>query len=459
MNCPKCNGPLSKKNRCDRCGEDFSIYIKIYTASNAFYNDGLKKAKVRDLTGAVYSLKESLKLNKKNTVARNLLGLVYYEMGETVAALSEWVLSKHFQPENNDADEYMEAVQSNPTKLDTINQAIKKYNTALISAKQGNDDLAIIQLKKVINLNPRFLRALHLLALLYMKNNEKEKARKYLIRASKIDVTNTTTLRYLKELGEATATKDGNGQPTKEEVRERVLNETNSYRPISTYKEDKPNIMAYVSLIIGVVVGLAFGYFLLVPNIESKKAQEYTDKQRVYSEKLAEKESELTSLEKTNTELQETVDSLNKKVSDLEATEYDETLYDNLFEAAKLFVDGDKTAAAKKLIKVDEDKLERDSAKDLYNMIKDATFADMSSDLYQTGYSEYSAGKYEDASKTLLSAIKYDATNVDAMYFLARAYDRLGDKENAKKYYNKIIDKFPESGRATEAKSKLRAIE
>ncbi len=35
---------------------------------------------------------ESLNFNKHNTEARNLLGLVYNEMGETIAALSEWVL-------------------------------------------------------------------------------------------------------------------------------------------------------------------------------------------------------------------------------------------------------------------------------------------------------------------------------------------------------------------------------
>lgn len=32
-----------------------------------------------------------------NTNARNLLGLVYFEMGESVKALSEWVISKSLQ--------------------------------------------------------------------------------------------------------------------------------------------------------------------------------------------------------------------------------------------------------------------------------------------------------------------------------------------------------------------------
>ena len=108
------------------------------------------------------------------------MGLIYFEMGETVAALSEWVISKHFKPDDNDAERYINAVQENPTKLDGLNQAIKRYNNALVFAKQGSDDLATIQLKRVISLNPRFIRAYHLLALLYMKNDEKERAKKML---------------------------------------------------------------------------------------------------------------------------------------------------------------------------------------------------------------------------------------------------------------------------------------
>jgi Flp pilus assembly protein TadD len=460
MNCPVCNGPLSKKNRCDRCGEDFSIFVKIYKASNSYYNEGLSKAKVRDLTGAIYSLRESLKLYKKNTKARNLLGLVYYEMGESVLALSEWVLSKHFQPDNNDADEYMKAVQSNPTKLETINQAIKKYNSALISANQGNEDLAIIQLKKVTNLNPHFIRAHHLLALLYMKNNENEKARKCLLKVSKIDVTNTKTLRYLKELGEgAFVSRESTNQTSKEEAKEKVLNQTNSYMPISSYKEDKPNIMAFVNLIVGVVIGLAVGFFLLTPTIKNNATQDLKEKQNSYIEQIGEKEDEITTLKSDNDNLQSTIDDLNKQVTELEEAKVDESLYENLFNAAKLYAEGDKTNAAKELVKVDEDKLAISASKDLYKLIKDDTFASMSRDLYNTGHSQYNTYKYEEAIKTLKEAVKYDKTNVDAIYFLARAYHQTEDYDNAKKYYNQIIDDFADSYRAGEAKSKLSTIE
>ena len=40
--------------------------------SNRFYNDGLEKAMVRDLSGAIVSLRQSLKLNKNNILKKKI---------------------------------------------------------------------------------------------------------------------------------------------------------------------------------------------------------------------------------------------------------------------------------------------------------------------------------------------------------------------------------------------------
>ena len=123
---------------------------KFIYLSNQWYNDGLKKANIRDLSGAILSLKKSLQYNRDNVAARNLLGLAYYGRGEVVEALVEWVISKNMRPNKNIVDDYIKAVQSNPAKLEEINQSIKKYNLALNYCQQGSIDLAVIQLKKVL---------------------------------------------------------------------------------------------------------------------------------------------------------------------------------------------------------------------------------------------------------------------------------------------------------------------
>ena len=175
MNCPRCNAQVAfVKDRCGNCGQSLRNHRRIVSLSNTYYNQGLNQAKVRDLSGAICSLKQSLEFYKMNTNARNLLGLIYFEVGEVVSALSEWVISKHFQPGDNDADKYIRMVQSDPNKLEVYNQTIKKYNSALFSAQHGDGDMAIIQLKKVVSLNPRFIRAHQLLALLYMMTGKKD---------------------------------------------------------------------------------------------------------------------------------------------------------------------------------------------------------------------------------------------------------------------------------------------
>ena len=68
--------------------------------------------------------------------------------------------------------------------LENWSLTIKKYNTALQSAKQGNEDLAIIQLKKVVNISPNFVRAQQLIALMYIIIGDEGKALNHLVRAN-----------------------------------------------------------------------------------------------------------------------------------------------------------------------------------------------------------------------------------------------------------------------------------
>ena len=50
------------------------------------------------------------------------------------------------------------------SRLDTINQTIKKYNQSLLYCRQGNVDMAVMQLKKVLAQNPKLIKGYHLLA-------------------------------------------------------------------------------------------------------------------------------------------------------------------------------------------------------------------------------------------------------------------------------------------------------
>ncbi len=465
MICPNCGSNMSdKKTRCDRCGMDMTIYRKIYRASNEHYNNGLARAKVRDLSGAIISLKNSLELNKMNTSARNLLGLIYYEMGETVAALSEWVISKHFQPTGNDADEYINKVQSNPTKLDALNQAIKRYNTALTLAKQGSGDLSIIQLKKVVSLNPHFIRAYHLLALLHMKINDNEKARKYLNKALKIDVSNTATLRYLKEMdAQEAADKDPDSNPEAENTG------TGAIMPISSYREDKPNIIAYINLVIGVIIGIAVTALLVIPTL--KKNQSADDQNAVdygtISAQLEEKDNTIANLQNDLADQKKQVKELQTQIDGFEVPEENTGLLDPVFQAVRLYLaelekpesSRDYNALADVLLTIDESKIESSTVQTLITTMRTVAYPEAARDHYDIGHDElYAHKKYEEALVELQKSMLLDPTDVDPVYFIARSYHRLGDKENAALYYNIVLTDFPESDRVSDAQDFLEQV-
>ena len=65
MKCYNCGAKLGRENICPECGVNVKIYKKIVMASNEYYNDALAKASVRDLSGAIESLRSGSRKRKK----------------------------------------------------------------------------------------------------------------------------------------------------------------------------------------------------------------------------------------------------------------------------------------------------------------------------------------------------------------------------------------------------------
>ncbi|MGN0506343.1 MAG: tetratricopeptide repeat protein [Lachnospiraceae bacterium] len=462
MNCPRCGRPITKRRkRCEVCGQDISMFEHLVRHSNTFYNRGLERARVRDLSGAVVMLKKSLEINKENTDARNLLGLVYFELGEVVAALGEWVISKHFQPENNDADYFMDKVQSDSVAFDNMNQTIKKYNLALANAKQGSDDLAVLQLKRVISMNPRFVQALLLLALLYMRNCEYEKAKRCLARVQKIDVANVTALRYQEEIrlhtqtaGNNTAIKDTDDLPT-----------NMSIVPVSSYKEDKPNFMAFVTFFLGILIGVAVIYYMAVPNIRRGIMEEYNRKERDYSTALSASEATIDSLRSDITILETKIDDLERTLRREDGyvlTDY-EPLILVLYKYREYIVQENKTAEqagalVEELEQVDMSAVDYEPAIELYETVMADMEARAAEPYAAKGMELYAAGEYEAALTEFEQAYRYNKNDPEILYHLARIYHRSGRSEEARSMYQLLISEHKSSARYQEAVTYLEQL-
>lgn len=459
MRCPRCDAKISEDVEiCRFCGQDLSIIHRAKRISNAYYNIGLQKAQVRDLSGAVLVLRSSLQFDKKNTNARNLLGLVYYEMGETVAALSEWLLSRYFQPEDNAAEHYIGVIQKNQTALDAVNQTIKKYNSALKAAKGGNEDLAVIQLKKVVSLNPKFVRAHQLLALLYMKSKDYAKAVKCLKRARRIDFNNTTTLRYMQEIGDKFSDNSPkNKENTVKAYRQQAKKDPlSNVQPVGAYKEEKRHWMPALNVMIGVIIGLVVSFILIRPTLAGNNVDNNADSIAETNQLLSVKEAQLSTAEKEKESLQEKVDKLQKELDDGETENAQKAATaEALLTAVKYYNDGDKVLAASTVSKYQSSDFSTEEAKELYDMVsKEISEADIQS-LFEQGRSKFNAGSYDEAEKILKQVVSVDEDNQDALYFLGRVYHQRGKKKKAKEYYNKVIEVDATTSRAAEAKSRL----
>ena len=463
MNCPKCGHEILKwRKRCEICGQDISMYERILRISNSFYNKGLERAKVRDLSGAIEMLKKSLEINKENTDARNLLGLVYFEMGEVVAALSEWVISQNFQPQDNDAAYFLKKVQSDTVAFDAMNQTIKKFNIALTNAKRQDDDLAVLQLKRVISQNPKFVRALLLLALVYLKNCEYEKARRCLVRVQKIDVANVTALRYLEEIRLNTQNST-QVQPENKDMEESSF--ASQIVPISTYREDKPNFIAFITFFLGILIGVAVIYYMAVPNIRQSIMEEYNRKEKDYSAMLSAKDVEISTLQSNIRILQNEVDDLERTLRREEG--YTLIDYEPLIDLLYMYQEFSKQQApsleeteqlltsAQELDMTDMTDL---SAVALVNDMIKVLKVEAGALYLEEGLIYYAGGDYTTALYWLEKAYDCTPNEPEVLYHLARIYHNQGDLTQAKALYEILIEDHTASTRSQEAATYLEYV-
>lgn len=466
MICYNCGNVLTNSDYCSHCGMDVSVYKRIVKLSNTYYNAGLTKAKNRDLSGAADTLRRSVKLNKRNIDARNLLGLVYFEMGETVQAFSEWVMSTNIQPDNNPADRYLVAIQQEKGKVNELNHTIKKFNIALEYAKNGTDDMAIIQLKKVLNQNPNLIKGYQLLCLLYTKNGQYERAKRTIKKSMKIDKCNPLSIRYLREINNYLEDEKKN-DPDKRMERRRSLRGTMVDRPYlsgndviipqNNFKEAITGAQSILHIIIGLLLGAALVYFIVTPARMSNVTEQINEIKVEYDQKIAIKNSTISELQNQIDTIQSENDKLSSDLA--QYTDTDNTIasnYSNLLEAVQYYLNEDYDKSAKSLEKVDSS-LDMDSKAfdNVYTKLTSKLSSRVSENAFNDGMSAYGSGDYDEAITQFKKCIEVDSKNDEAIYYLAYAYERKGDSKNSQKYFKKIVDEFPNSEFYEQAKNKV----
>lgn len=402
MNCVNCGAFLTDMDLdyCPNCGYNVLIQKKVDYLSKSFYNQGLEKASIRDLSGAIACLKQSLIYDKRNIKARNLLGLVYFETGEVVSALSEWVISKNLQPTRNLATEYINKLQANRNRLNAINETIKKYNHALLLCREGHEDMAAIQLRKILSQNPKLIKGYHLLALIQMKNHEWIKARRTLRKAARIDKTNTTTLRFLREVDEQTGVttklekkgKKGffHSGSSKQQEMDVLAPDQVVQQPV--YRE-RSRISLFFVLMTGIVAGVGAFWMLAVPAIRQGIYKEANQQIVQYSESLASQAAELT---KAQNDAKEATNSADEVTQQLTSEQTKSTSYQALLQAYADYQQKNLDDAALELQNVQADVLS-DAQKTIYNTISQAVSSGNAGSDDTSGDGSDDSGDYDES--------------------------------------------------------------
>ena len=454
MECYNCGIIIGRDLICPNCGADLRIYRKFVGISNYLYNEALAKAKERDLSGAIADLRLSLQYNKVNTNARNLLGLIYFEMGDGVAAIREWLISKGYQVEENRASVYLEKTKKDPAEKEKINQLARKYNQVVTYCRQDSLDLAVIQLKKILSGNPKFVKGMQLLALIYMHHGELEQARKVLRKAEAIDVGNPLTARYMKEITEQI--RQGGGKKAK---KAQAIAYQNGNDTII-----QPKLRADIgfwgmaaNLLLGVGIGVAITWYMIVPGVRKQAISDANVAVTEANNTIADKNQMIKSLE-------EQIDSLTGDVAevqdDMENRDAALTMNEELLLAYDAYTKEDIEQAGDKLEDIDETLLSA-NGKQIFHELREKVNTEYLTTAYEEGMYAYNGYNNEAAIEQLSKVVAMDEQydNGNALYNLAQAYRKVEDWRKAIEYYAKVIELFPGTPLAYNANRYVTQIE
>ena len=420
-------------------------YVKRnHQIANSYYNLGLEKAQIRDLSGAAESLKKSLHFNKYQTDARNLLGLIYYEMGEVADAIVQWVISLNLQPEDNRCDYYLDEIQRKPGRLEMASQTVKKYNQALWYAQTEAYDLAILQLAAAVEENDHYVKAQLLLALLYISQENYTRAGKALRRVLQIDRSNQKALWYMSIVKENTGRAEVERQRMDNAFSHTKLEDDNIILP-PTYKESTGG-QVVLNILIGVVLGVAAFMTLVMPSIEERLNSEHNQEIISYSEQLSQSNIRIDQLETQLAQAEGDRDSaeasLNSVVSDSGGTI---SQYASLARILQAYRDDDFRTAAQIYAGLNTSLITDPNLQPILEEIQ----GDMADRGWQVldelGDAAVGSGDYAGAVTYYDASLRLNGDNPGVMYDKAAALQAQGQEEAADDLFDQIIENYPDT--------------
>ena len=432
-----------------------SMQMRDYNAlltriANAYYNLGLERAQLSDLSGAAELLKRSLRFDKYQTDARNLLGLIYYEMGEVSEALVQWVISLNLSPEDNRADHYLDEIQRKPGIIAQEGLLIRRFNQALHQAQHGAEDLAIISLNQIIRVKPDYVKAQILLALLYLDAGQNTKAGKSLMKVLSIDRNNRLALILMDEVKKRTGRAEVERNRMKNAFSHRRLEDDDVILP----KEKKQATagQTVMHLLLGTLLGLGIFMLLILPS----QRRSYN---LAANERIAQNSSELNDLNARYSELSGEYESMSaayQDVSDrLSAFEEENaaftSMYRTLVGIQNDYAAGELVSAATEYLGIDRSLINEEPLTGMLAEIDRYMLNEGFDQLVSMGTAAWNGGQLQNAESLYDLALQINGADPEALFLKARLIQSQGRVTEANAIFDVIVGEHPESPYADRA--------
>ena len=430
--------------------------------SNGYYNLGLSLAKERNLSSALNALSISLGLNKKNTDARNLYGLIQFEMGEETKALISWVISININPINNPAQNYLQKLRNKSAYLEKSQDAISKYNKAISQIKTVNYDMARITLKQAVDIRPHFVKAMLALALLDIREGKSSEAKKLLDNVLSIDRFNTKAITYLEEMKPLTEKKARKeklsviGSPVK---KEKTVENANNGMPVTEIYKNYSGMFTAINVGIGLIVGACAMVFLYMPTMKVALNNAHNKEIVEISQQLNDVNLSIETLKSENEGLNEQVNKLTEvNNTSPENMNYKLLQYVYFLGLIKEYNTKNYTRAAEIFSNLDVGQLT--DVDNGLGISVTGTFAEMAPKMRDEGPKLLlkvadglnRSGDFAGAIGYYDAALRISPDYVEAKYKKALAYKTMGDVDTANNLFTEIITNYPDDRFANESK-------
>jgi len=372
---------------------------------------------------------------------------------------------------------------------ENIRTSVELYNRAIESLKSGIDDIAVIELKKAVSLNPGFHEAMNLLGLCYINKKDYEKAAEIFNKVIKAESNSIRAMKYLEQMnsGDDSAEPDNAGISKgtkrfkkivasrvkgikKDFIRQAAGSTAGSSSGESTgtgkRPSDKKNIKAYLPLITTGLICFIAGILITLMFASgngSNGENKLVDNQVTNNMTAEQKENK----EETDNKAQEEIDRLTRENEEIKK-QLDQALAEvkhykqvnRLKEIESLKKEKKYTEAAEQLLLLNAGSFTPEELTE-YEKLRKSIMPDAAKAAYDEGYRLYNSKKYREALNKLLRVQVYDPEyrRMDAVYYyLGRCSQFLDDNTSALNYFQKVVDEYPNSSYVKRAKQQIERI-